>query len=243
MPDHMNYYRGDMDRYFRDKAAIARFQKPGDFFITTPEIKKRAEATFGPLQATCITATSLPDDWTLALPGEHNRQNAGYAVAAARILGISDEIMKKVLKDFSGLPGRLEFLGEKNGVTFYDDANSTTPEAGIAALRALAPLGRPIILIAGGSDKELEFGAFAREIEKSAKKVVLFRGKATEKFWRFCRKNSGPRSRQTWMKRFRSHSKRLKGETLLFSLPARQVSAFSKTNMIAATSSGSALKR
>jgi len=181
MPDHMNYYRGDMDRYFRDKAAIARFQKPGDFFITTPEIKKRAEATFGPLQATCITATSLPDDWTLALPGEHNRQNAGYAVAAARILGVSDEIMKKVLKDFSGLPGRLEFLGEKNGVTFYDDANSTTPEAGIAALRALAPLGRPIILIAGGSDKELEFGAFAREIEKSAKKVVLFRGKATEK--------------------------------------------------------------
>jgi UDP-N-acetylmuramoylalanine--D-glutamate ligase len=181
MPDHMNYYHGDMDRYFRDKASIARFQKPGDFFVTTPEIKEKIESTFGPLQGTCVIDTALPADWIVALPGEHNRQNAGYAAAAAKILGVTEDVIKNILKSFSGLPGRLEFLGEKNGVAFYNDANSTTPEAGIAALRALASLGRPIVLIAGGSDKEMNFEMFASEIDKSVKKIILFKGKATEK--------------------------------------------------------------
>jgi UDP-N-acetylmuramoylalanine--D-glutamate ligase len=178
MPDHMNYYKGDMDRYFRDKAAIARFQKPDDIFITMPEIKERIETTFGPLAGTCVTDTSVPSDWTIALQGEHNQKNAEYATAAARALGIMDDIIKKVLETFLGLPGRLELLGEKNGIAFYNDGNSTTPEAGIAALRTLKVLNRPIILIGGGSDKEMQFEAFADEI---AKKAILFKGKATEK--------------------------------------------------------------
>ncbi len=181
MPDHMNYYKGDMDRYFRDKAAIARFQKAGDVFITIPEIKEKIETTFGSLQGTCVTNALLPDDWDIALPGEHNRKNAGYAAAAARTLGISDDIIKNVLKNFSGLPGRMEFLGEKNGIAFYNDANSTTPEAAVAALRTFASTGRPIILIGGGSDKELDFTELAREIEEKVKKAVFFIGKATEK--------------------------------------------------------------
>jgi UDP-N-acetylmuramoylalanine--D-glutamate ligase len=86
-----------------------------------------------------------------------------------------------MLKNFSGLPGRLQLLGEKNDVAFYDDGNSTTPEAMIAALKALAPLGRPIVLIAGGNDKALDFSTLAPEIEARVKKLVLFDGKATEK--------------------------------------------------------------
>ncbi|MGB7957594.1 MAG: UDP-N-acetylmuramoyl-L-alanine--D-glutamate ligase [Minisyncoccia bacterium] len=181
MPDHMNYYKGDMERYFQDKAAIARFQKPGDFFVTTPEIKEKIESTFGKLQGACVTDNALPDDWTIAIPGEHNRQNAGYAAAVAKILGIGEDIIKNVLKDFSGLPGRFEFLGERSGIGFYNDGNSTTPEAAIAALHTLAITGRPIILIAGGSDKEMKFEAFAEEIVKNVKKTILFKGAATEK--------------------------------------------------------------
>ncbi len=181
MPDHMNYYKGDMDRYFRDKAAIARFQKEGDVFVTTEEIKEKIEFMFGPLRGTCTTSTTLPGDWAIALPGEHNRRNAAQAVAAARALRVADDVIKNVLNDFSGLPGRLEFLGEKNGVAYYDDANSTTPEAGIAALQTLSATGRPIILIAGGNDKDLQFDTFAKEIIKTAKTAILFEGIATEK--------------------------------------------------------------
>ena len=181
MPDHMNYYKGDMDRYFRDKAAIARFQKEGDIFVTTEEIKEKIESAFGPLRGTCVTNTAVPDDWVVALPGEHNRRNAAQAIAAGRALGIPDNILRDTVQHFSGLPGRLELLGEKQGVAFYNDANSTTPEAGLAALRTLKTEGRPIILIAGGSDKQLRFEAFAEEVARTAKKAVLFNGAATDK--------------------------------------------------------------
>ena len=181
LPDHMNYYKGDMDRYFQDKAAIARFQKPEDYFITTQEIKEKIASRFGVPQGMCTTDAALPDDWDIALLGEHNRKNAAFARAAARFMGIADDIIKETVKTFSGLPGRLELLGEKNGIAFYDDGNSTTPEATIVALKALAPLGRPIILIAGGSDKELDFSKLVPEIEKNVKKLVLFNGKATDK--------------------------------------------------------------
>ena len=181
LPDHMNYYKGDMDRYFEDKAAIARFQKPGDYFITAREIKEKIESRFGALATTCVIDPALPDDWEIALPGEHNRKNAAFARAAAQTMGITDDIIKNVLKNFSGLPGRLQLIGKKNGIAFYDDGNSTTPEATIAALKALAPLGRPIILIAGGSDKELDFSALVPDVETHVKKLVLFDGKATDK--------------------------------------------------------------
>jgi UDP-N-acetylmuramoylalanine--D-glutamate ligase len=181
MPDHMNYYKGDMDRYFRDKASIARFQKAGDCFITAQDIKEKIEARFGVLNGECVVDPALPGDWELALPGEHNRQNAAFAMAAARAMGVADDVIKNVLKTFSGLPGRLQLLGEKNGIAFYDDGNSTTPEATIVALKALAPQGRPIVLIAGGSDKELDFSKLIPEIRNSVKRLILFKGKATEK--------------------------------------------------------------
>jgi UDP-N-acetylmuramoylalanine--D-glutamate ligase len=181
LPDHMNYYKGDVDRYFQDKAAIARFQKKGDAFVSTHDIIERVDQRFGTLAGTCITDPILPADWEIALLGEHNRKNAAFARAAAQAMGIADDIIKNTLKNFSGLPGRLQRLGEKNGVAFYDDGNSTTPEAAIAALKALAPLGRPIVLIAGGSDKELDYVALVPEIEAHVKKLILFNGAATEK--------------------------------------------------------------
>src|SRR5882724_3137008 len=112
LPDHMNYYKNDMERYFRDKAAIARFQKPGDYFFTTPEIKEQIESMFGPSKSTCVTDMRFPEDWPIALLGEHNRTNAAFAITAARRLGIADEIIKKVVGTFTALPNRLEFLGE-----------------------------------------------------------------------------------------------------------------------------------
>jgi UDP-N-acetylmuramoylalanine--D-glutamate ligase len=185
MPDHMNYYHGDMDRYFQDKAAIARSQKKGDYFIAPQNIKEKIEARFGPLAANYhdpfAKAGDLPDDWEIALPGDHNRKNAAFAVAAAQRLGIADEIIKNILKTFGGLPNRLELLGEKQDILFYNDSNSTTPEATIAALNALAPQRKPITLIAGGTDKEMIFTDLITEIERTVQHSILFKGTATEK--------------------------------------------------------------
>ena len=171
LPDHMNYYKGDMDRYFEDKAAIARFQKKGDAFVSTHDIIEKIDQRFGVLEGVCIADPVLPTDWEVTLLGEHNRANAAFACAAARAMGIADDIIKEVLKTFFRTAGTAAATGEKNGVAFYDDGNSTTPEATIAALKALAPLGRPIVLIAGGSDKELDFSALVPEMEARIKKL------------------------------------------------------------------------
>jgi len=197
MRDHMNYYKNDMARYFQDKAAIARFQKKDDFFITTQEIKETIESRFGTLKSSCITNAALPAEWNIALQGEHNLRHAASALAAARCLGIPDDITREALRTFSGLPGRLQLVAEKNGIAFYDDSNATTPEATMAAPETLAAQKRPIILIVGGSDKELNFAERAAVIEKEAKQTVFLTGAATDKLKTFLAQKSWPEPAST----------------------------------------------
>jgi UDP-N-acetylmuramoylalanine--D-glutamate ligase len=80
---------------------------------------------------------------------------------------------------FIGLPHHLEYIDEKRGVRYYNDTAATIPEATIAALRSFS---EPVILIAGGNDKRLDFGMLAKEILKRSKGLILFKGEATEKF-------------------------------------------------------------
>jgi len=125
----------------------------------------------------------------IALIGEHNLENVLAAVAVAMIFGVKASAIRKVLKSFKGIPDRLELLREIKGVKYYNDTTSTTPEATIAALCALSsPLrkGRMggvknIILIAGGSDKGLDFTELVKEMKKHCKAVVLLNGTGTER--------------------------------------------------------------
>jgi UDP-N-acetylmuramoylalanine--D-glutamate ligase len=179
MRDHMNYYANDMDRYFGDKAAVAMHQKPGDFFVAPLEIKERIEQLVGSLPSTWMAPRVLPPDLPLRIPGIHNRVNAGFAYAVGEILHLPDSVIRQSLADFSGLPNRLQYLGEKHQIAYYNDSNATTPEATLAALDALA--GKPLVLIAGGNDKESNYAALAQAIQKAVRALVLFEGAATEK--------------------------------------------------------------
>ena len=67
----------------------------------------------------------------------HNLENIKAAIKTARILGVSDEQIKKAISDFKGLPHRLEYLGTFKDIKFYDDAISTTPESTIMAIKTL----------------------------------------------------------------------------------------------------------
>ena len=74
------------------------------------------------------------------------------------------------MESFKAVEGRLQFLGQKKGIIFYNDNNSTTPDSTIASLKALKkkyPQAK-IFLLAGGADKEFDFSYLARWIEKIA---------------------------------------------------------------------------
>lgn len=174
MPDHQNYYR-NMDEYFDDKANLFRFQKSrqGDALLVGAEIEHRVRAAHPPVEPT--VPGGIPADWILQVPGEHNRQNAALAASALLSLGITADKIREGLESFEAVEGRLQFVGEKSGVKIYNDNNATTPEATIAALRALSgdTTSRHLALIAGGSDKGLALDELAAEIRDCGARVIL----------------------------------------------------------------------
>ena len=118
----------------------------------------------------------------LRLPGRHNIANVLAATAAALAADIPLKTIRSAIRAFRGAPGRLETVTVKRGVRYVNDTTATTPDAAIAALRALSPpSGRKIVLIAGGADKKLRFDDWAREVQRRIKTLVLFGGTATAK--------------------------------------------------------------
>ncbi len=182
--DHLNYYKGNMQVYLGDKANIFLNQKPEDFLILgsqCAEIVKEAYPTSTKAHEVVVSAHDFRSDWTLTIPGEHNRYDAALAVEAARALGVDDEHTQKALAEFSGVPGRLEFVREVNGVKVYNDTTATTPEAAVAALRALKADTPNIVLIMGGADKGLVMNALFDELPHAVKHVILLAGTGTDR--------------------------------------------------------------
>jgi UDP-N-acetylmuramoylalanine--D-glutamate ligase len=105
-----------------------------------------------------------------SLPGRANLSNLAAALAVARHFGVNDEQIKSCLPHFKPLPHRLEFVGQINGVRWYNDSKATTPQSAIAALESF---DQPTIIIAGGYDKHLPFGQFGQKIAENAKAAIL----------------------------------------------------------------------
>ena len=83
---------------------------------------------------------------------------------------VSINVIQETLKNFKGVEHRLEYVNIKNGVAYYNDSISTTPGKALAALSAFE---QKIILIAGGSDKNLDYLEFGKNVIDSCKYVIL----------------------------------------------------------------------
>jgi UDP-N-acetylmuramoylalanine--D-glutamate ligase len=118
----------------------------------------------------------------LNLPGAHNLRNAAVAVAVALACGADPSLLAAGLRSFKGKALRLQQLDIVDGVDVWSDLKSTTPEATVAALEALA--GRNVVLIAGGDDKGLDYDPLARMIVDEGVRVLAVPGSATDKLER-----------------------------------------------------------
>lgn len=118
-----------------------------------------------------ITKTS-----ELKLRGEHNWENICGSITAARLAGADFVSISETIKSFKGLEHRLELVAEINGVKFYDDSFSTAPEPAIAAIKSFT---EPIILIAGGSEKNADYAELGEIIDHSNVKTVIIMGVTT----------------------------------------------------------------
>lgn len=127
---------------------------------------------------------AIVDQDELILRGEHNQANVAAATALAKMYrpSVATEAVARALRAFRGVPDRLELVRELHGVRFVNDTTATAPTATIAALHTVEG---PIVLIAGGADKQLDFGELAAtigELSRGAgkiKAVLLLAGTAT----------------------------------------------------------------
>ena len=106
----------------------------------------------------------------LRVPGVHNQANACAAACAAIAAGVGLGLIAESLVSFRGVEHRLELCATLGGVSFYNDSIATSPERTIVAIKALE---RPVILIAGGSDKGLDYGPMGKLVSERIKLVVL----------------------------------------------------------------------
>lgn len=188
LPDQ-NYHES-LEEYINAKRNILRFQNKADFAIVnrdypvSNESDAESQGTVFQVsteQEVLINGAFARDNalWFkkdneeefiietshIFLPGKHNLENVLPAIIASKIYGISNETIVSVLESFKGLEHRLELVTEVNGVRYYDDSFSTTPETAIAAIKAFS---NPEILILGGASKKSNFKELGEVISKAA---------------------------------------------------------------------------
>jgi UDP-N-acetylmuramoylalanine--D-glutamate ligase len=107
----------------------------------------------------------------IQLRGQHNVLNVLASTVLADSVGISIEAMDRAIRNFSGIEHRLELVATIKDVEYINDSIATAPERALAALDAFS---EPIILLAGGRDKEMEWNDWATQVLERVEAIVLF---------------------------------------------------------------------
>ena len=188
--DHLDRYAG-MAEYTAAKARI--FQGNGIQVLNRDDVRSMSMALPGRTQISFgLNEPRAENDWGMVRAGDgiwlaqgsqrvlnarelqvaglHNVANALAALALCRAIGLPLPPLLDALRDFKGLPHRVERVAEINGVTFYDDSKGTNVGATVAALEGL---GRPTVLIAGGEGKGQDFAPLNPVVARHARAVVL----------------------------------------------------------------------
>jgi UDP-N-acetylmuramoylalanine--D-glutamate ligase len=191
-PDHLDRY-ADYDAYLASKASLFRCQGAGDLKVLNADDPAVAGLDRGLSRVYYFSATrSLATGaWLnhaalkvrlegcreeifplahIRLQGKHNLENIMAALLLALDAGADPEACREVLATFHGLPHRLEFVADLGGVSFYDDSKGTNVGA---VATSLAHFDRPVILIAGGRDKDSDFSLLNDLIAARVKALVL----------------------------------------------------------------------
>lgn len=182
-PDHLDWH-GGMEEYVKAKMNILEGSENTIVFNSTTNLWLTDPLPKG--SVLCGKGTEY--DWNSAsffahgkklfplsdvqLLWEHNLRNMSAIVALADLLHIDQEVLHTTIKHFQPVRHRLQNIWTFRGITFYDDAISTTPDSTIAALKALWDRVETILL--WGLDREYDFSELVAWIKKSQIKNIVF---------------------------------------------------------------------
>lgn len=183
--DHLNTYKSFFD-YKKAKFLIAKWQNKEDELLLNISLKKDYQKFARLLKIKSrVSFYSYKKSFERKLRkfgfnfyGKGMVENAICAYKIGKIFGLKDDVIFKTLSKIKPLFGRLQLIKIKNGVKWINDTCSTNP---FSTKISLSSFKNKVILISGGTDKELEFHELAKVIRKKVKKLILIPGSATEK--------------------------------------------------------------
>jgi UDP-N-acetylmuramoylalanine--D-glutamate ligase len=170
-PDHLDRH-GSFEAYRAAKLRIFENQTESDTAVVPRDLDHKVRAR----RVEFAADDPLPAE--PALRGRHNRENAAAATAAARAAGATNEQIARGLREFNGVPHRLELVGERNGVGYVNDSKATNVAATLRALAAYEDT--PVRLILGGSRKGEDFAPLAAALGPNIRAVYVIGETAVE---------------------------------------------------------------
>lgn len=199
--DHLNRHH-TMENYINAKARIFKNQDKADFTILNYDdsiVRDLGESSNGNVlyfsikeevkQGAYLDKNNnivikvdgeelvLMNKSELSLPGNHNLENAMSAILMAYVLNIDTDVIIDTLRTFKGVEHRLEFVTNKDGIMFVNDSKGTNPDS---TIKAITSYEKPIVLIAGGYEKQSDFTEMIKYATKNVKALVLL-GQTAEK--------------------------------------------------------------
>lgn len=171
-PNNPNYH-SSINSYFQAKLNIAK-SKENKHLIANLSLKNKLEKAGIKKDVIYFSKSELKTK----LVGDYNKENIAASVSLAKLLKVSPSIYEPVIAKFGNLKHRLRLVASKNGVKYYNNSFSTTPESTALDLKSFS--GR-IIQIAGGADKGASFKDLAKTILEKTTKLILLPGKGSEK--------------------------------------------------------------
>ncbi|MBU0672874.1 MAG: UDP-N-acetylmuramoyl-L-alanine--D-glutamate ligase, partial [Candidatus Margulisbacteria bacterium] len=181
---------GSMEEYIAQKAKIFLSQSGDDYVVFNQDdpavvtmVEKAQAKTVGFSINQPEIITLLPQE--IKIPGKHNLANALAAAQIAYLCGVSKPAVAEVLRTFSGVEHRIEFVKNVDGIEFYNDSKATNPDSTMVALETFQ--NRGVVLLLGGKDKGVSLEALSQKIKEQVKAVVLI-GEATARFEQALRK-------------------------------------------------------
>lgn len=146
--------------------------KPKIIYFSRKEILKEGIYVENEQIVACIGNTKeyIMDVKDILLLGQHNLENVLAAVSIAVLAGIDKSIIKQEVMNFRGVEHRLELVRTYNDVNYINDSKATNPDSSIKALEAM---NTPVILIAGGMDKQSDYSSFIDSCIPKVKHLIL----------------------------------------------------------------------
>jgi len=196
-PNHLDEHHNLFSEYAEVKRSLLKYQTDDDFFVVNMDdetvvsfqeksvAKKIGFSVFKKVENGAMIDREdiifndggkkevIAKTTDVRLPGDYNLENILAALVAAKVARVKNDSIAKVIKTFEGLPQRLQFVKEIDGVKYYNDLFSTTPASTKMAIESFS---KPVILVAGGESKGVDYFDLAESIKEHVSKLWLFPG-------------------------------------------------------------------